>query len=221
MSRGERGRGGRGFARRSDCLERRDGRTDSGGCATRAGPDRARPRHAWQTGRPGHSFGRTNSGRRELAADSGERQGPLPSGLACRRGVRPSIGTFAGRVGVPVDDLAARGRVRRVIGMSLVYPLVVLAAAYGLFLFSVTHLTPRMSNILGDFDCHARMAGRHGMARADGRLVGDLAAGHRCPADRDLVVSFRPSRLLAAGDSLAREAGSLLGTLAIPPAVGA
>ena len=63
-------------------------------------------------------------------------------------------GLRSGRLSAALEGLSTTSRrvaeLRRVVGMSLVYPLVVLSVAYGLFLFSVTHLTPRMSNALGD-----------------------------------------------------------------------
>jgi general secretion pathway protein F len=71
-----------------------------------------------------------------------------------------AAGHRAGRLPAALEEVAGTARrlaeLRRTVGLSLVYPLVVLAVFWGLFLFVIAKILPVMLTILIDFDVPAQ-----------------------------------------------------------------
>lgn len=100
----------------------------------------------------------------DLAARLGERLSAgetLPQILASDKDRFPPVwrsvveaGLRAGRLAAALEGLSTTARrvaeLRRVTGVSLIYPLLVLSVAYGLFLSSVVLFVPRMADALED-----------------------------------------------------------------------
>ena len=94
-------------------------------------------------------------------------------------------------------------------GAALLYPLIVVAVAYGVFVFQVTRLAPVMSQACGGFDGrHELVPKRPGLAGRHGPLVGDPGPGGGRPVPGPLVAPHGPRGLVLAVGEHGRMEGS-------------
>ena len=117
-----------------------------------------------------HELGRDMPGRlgrlATLLAGKLERGEPLAEALAEHAGEVPAVylaaveaGMRSGRLSAALESTTASARrvseVRRVIVGGVIYPVLVLLVAWGLFVFSVVELAPRVAPVLAGFESPA------------------------------------------------------------------